>query len=263
MGTGAITSYIDVAQVVLYLFWVFFFGLVYYLTVDGKREGFPLITERPDGTVQYATGVTEMPKPKVYKTAFHGDFTAPHDCDFSDQEVAGKPLVKIAGMPLEPTGNPMTDGIGPGAFTRRSDTPDRTYEGATRIVPLRIASAEGFGLAEQDLDPRGLPVMGIDGQVGGKVSEVWIDRSEHLIRYLEITTQGGRQVLLPMNFSRVRRDRIRGNRVTVESILGGQFEGVPAIKSADQITLFEEEKVMAYYGAGTLFATPERRDPMI
>ena len=105
--------------------------------------------------------------------------------------------------------------------------------------------------------------MGIDGQVGGKVSEVWIDRSEHLIRYLEITTQGGRQVLLPMNFSRVRRDRIRGNRVTVESILGGQFEGVPAIKSADQITLFEEEKVMAYYGAGTLFATPERRDPMI
>jgi photosynthetic reaction center H subunit len=262
MGTGAITSYIDVAQLVLYLFWVFFFGLVYYLTVESKREGFPLITERRDGSVRYDTGVTEMPKPKVYKTAYHGDFLAPHDRDYADQAVAGRPLVNIAGMPLEPTGNPMIDGIGPGAFTRRSDTPDRTVDGAARIVPLRVAAPEGFGVAKQDLDPRGLSVIGADGQVGGKVSEVWVDRSEHLIRYLEVTTTGGRQVLLPMNFCRVRKDRIRGSRVTVESILGGQFEGVPAIKSANEITLFEEEKVMAYYGAGTLFATPDRREPL-
>lgn len=31
MGTGAITAYIDVAQIVLYIFWIFFFGLVVYL----------------------------------------------------------------------------------------------------------------------------------------------------------------------------------------------------------------------------------------
>ena len=37
MENGAITQYIDVAQVVLYLFWVFFFGLVAYLTIEGKR----------------------------------------------------------------------------------------------------------------------------------------------------------------------------------------------------------------------------------
>jgi len=37
MGTGAITGYIDVAQIVLYLFWIFFFGLVYYLQMESKR----------------------------------------------------------------------------------------------------------------------------------------------------------------------------------------------------------------------------------
>jgi uncharacterized protein with PQ loop repeat len=31
MQTGAITQYVDVAQLVLYMFWIFFFGLIYYL----------------------------------------------------------------------------------------------------------------------------------------------------------------------------------------------------------------------------------------
>ena len=34
MGTGAITQYIDVAQIVLYLFWIFFFWLVVWLVAD-------------------------------------------------------------------------------------------------------------------------------------------------------------------------------------------------------------------------------------
>ncbi|MFN9102251.1 MAG: photosynthetic reaction center subunit H, partial [Betaproteobacteria bacterium] len=29
MGTGAITGYVDVAQLVLYVFWIFFAGLIY------------------------------------------------------------------------------------------------------------------------------------------------------------------------------------------------------------------------------------------
>ena len=31
MATGAITGYVDVAQIVLYVFWAFFAGLIYYL----------------------------------------------------------------------------------------------------------------------------------------------------------------------------------------------------------------------------------------
>ena len=44
--TGAITGYIDVAQLVLYAFWVFFAGLIYYLHRENKREGYPLLTDK-------------------------------------------------------------------------------------------------------------------------------------------------------------------------------------------------------------------------
>jgi photosynthetic reaction center H subunit len=34
------------------------------------------------------------------------------------------------------------------------------------------------------------------------------------------------------------------------------------IKNPEQITLLEEEKIMAYFGAGTLYATPQRQEPV-
>ena len=42
MEIGAITSNIDVAQVVLYVFWIFFAGLIFYLRQEDRREGYPL-----------------------------------------------------------------------------------------------------------------------------------------------------------------------------------------------------------------------------
>ena len=48
MATGAITGYIDVAQVVLYAFWIFFAGLIFYLRREDKREGYPLVSDRSD-----------------------------------------------------------------------------------------------------------------------------------------------------------------------------------------------------------------------
>ena len=46
METGAITQYVDVAQLVLYAFWFFFFGLIYYLLRENHREGYPLDSGR-------------------------------------------------------------------------------------------------------------------------------------------------------------------------------------------------------------------------
>ena len=60
MGTGAITEYMDVAQIVLYAFWILFFILVGYLHREGKREGWPL--QMSSGELR--TGVGGMPKPK-------------------------------------------------------------------------------------------------------------------------------------------------------------------------------------------------------
>jgi len=42
MGIGAITTSLDVAQLVLYAFWIFFAGLTYYLVRENHREGYPM-----------------------------------------------------------------------------------------------------------------------------------------------------------------------------------------------------------------------------
>lgn len=151
----------------------------------------------------------------------------------------------------------MTAGVGPGAWARRADKPDLTADGRVKIVPLR-ADPE-FSVAAEDPDPRGFTVVGTDGKTGGKVIDAWVDRSEVLFRYFEVDV-GGRSILLPVNFARV---DATGRRVMVDSILGSQFAKVPTIKSKDAITMLEEEKVMAYFGAGTLYATPSRAEPLL
>jgi photosynthetic reaction center H subunit len=260
MGTGAITDYIDVAQLVLYLFWIFFAGLVIYLTLESKREGFPLETPQPDGSIRYDSGLLHIPEPKVYKTAFHGEFLAPHGRDLEAPAVKGESLNGMPGSPLEPIGDPMTADLGPGAYTQRMDVTDKTRDGHDKIVPLRIAT--GFSLAHQDTNPIGLAVLGADQQTAGQVTDVWVDRSEHMIRYLEVQTVGGRTVLLPMNFLTIHHRRFEPSWIRVEAIMANQFEGVPATASPQSVTLLEEEKITAYFGAGTLFADPRRRDPL-
>jgi photosynthetic reaction center H subunit len=251
MGTGAITQYVDVAQIVLYMFWIFFAGLIYYLVREGHREGYPMETESGRGTI---TG-WPVPRPKTYKLPHGGEVMAPNG-KVSPQQLLAEPSHRWAGAPLVPTGNPMLDGVGPGAWADRADVPDMTAEGHPKIVPLRVATA--YGVSDKDTDPRGLPVMGADGEVAGTVRDLWFDQSEHMFRYLEVELTGGRRALLPMNFSRIKRDRVK-----VASIMSHQFAQVPGTKSSEQITFLEEEKIMAYYGGGTLYADPSRAEPLV
>ena len=72
------------------------------------------------------------------------------------------------------------------------------------------------------------------------------------------TGNGTRRVLLPINFTRIGRDKVQ-----VQSILGHQFALVPATRKPEEITLLEEEKVMAYYGGGVLYAEPSRQEPLV
>jgi photosynthetic reaction center H subunit len=108
-----------------------------------------------------------------------------------------------------------------------------------------------------DINPIGLDVIGADGNKGGKVTDVWVDHMEMMIRYLEVDANGNK-VLLPVNFSRIGKQDIQ-----VQSILSNQFAQVPKTKHPEEVTLLEEEKIMAYFGAGTLYATPERQEPLI
>ncbi len=256
METGAITSYIDVAQIALYVFWIFFAGLIYYLLQEGKREGYPLESDR-SGQIR-VEGWPPMPAPKTYVLRDGSKRTAPVAFT-SPQRLAAEPIGNWLGAPLQPTGNPMLDGVGPGAWADRPDVTDKTFEGEARIVPLR--AAPDFEVSANDPDPRGLTVLGADGEAGGTVVDLWVDRAEMLFRYLELevgTGSGNRRVLLPINFT-----RISHRKVAVKSILGGQFAQVPGTRHPEQVTMLEEEKIMAYYGGGVLYATAARQEPLL
>ncbi len=254
--SGAITSQIDVAQVVLYAFWVFAFILVLHLRREDRREGYPLIRE-PHGEAENP-GYLSFPYPKVFRW-FHGGTSSAPNSNIAQPPFKAIQTDPIPGAPYVPTGNPMLAGVGPGAYALRTDAPDLTVEGLPRIVPLRVANT--FHLDRRDPDPRGMSVVGGDGVEGGIVRDAWVDRSESLLRYLEVEVLGtGRRVLLPMGFA-----VIEGKRgiVRVRSILGSQFASVPALSNPERITLLEEERVMAYFGSGILYATPERQEPFL
>jgi photosynthetic reaction center H subunit len=274
MATGAITEYIDVAQIVLYAFWIFFAGLVIYLQRENMREGYPLITEVAGKTVNEL-----FPPPAPKEFLLHDGRTIVVPRPVSEPDLKAVPVDNWPGAALEPTGDPMRDGVGPAAWVMREDVPEMTLEGEPMIVPLRVEKS--FSLAVQDADPRGMEVLGADGKVGGTVVECWVDRAEPQIRYLEMALPGGsRNVLLPMNFARVVTRhpfsiidallapaqpgrRSAGGKVHVKSILASQFADVPGTASNDQITKREEERITGYYAGGTLYAEPSRQEPIL
>jgi photosynthetic reaction center H subunit len=251
-------AYMDVAQVTLYVFWIFFGCLIYYLRREDKREGYPLDSTALGGGVVH--GFPRMPTPKSYLLSNGHIATLPnHKNDRRDVAVA--PIASWPGAPMGPTGNPMLDGVGPGSWADREDVPELNIDNIPCIVPLRLA--EGTFLEPRDPDPRGMKVLGADSEVGGVVTDVWVDRAEALIRYLEVevTTSGGaKRVLLPMPFALVNRRR---GRVTVDAILGSQFADVPVTASPNQVTKREEDRIVGYFGAGTLYATPARQEPLL
>lgn len=252
METGAITQYVDVAQLVLYAFWAFFFGLVYYLQRESHREGYPMDPGRENAPPAKGWPLVES---KTYLLA-DGSAVLNPDPNRVDGTYHGKPSHGWIGAPLEPVGDPLLAGVGPGAWAARADHPEMTFEGEIKIVPLRVA--QDHGVAIQDTEPRGLSVFGADREVAGTVTDLWVDRSEMLFRYIEIELPSGHSVLMPMNFARIKK-----TGVYVHALLAHQFANVPGVQTPNQITLLEEEKIMAYFGAGLLYATPERQEPLV
>ena len=110
-------------------------------------------------------------------------------------------------------------------------------------------------------DPRDLPVVAGDGEVVGKISDMWIDEPEQLVRYLEIELDmkhGEGSRLVPMTLARIHKDR-----VPIKSIFGKHFNDVPKHSSKNQVTLLEEDKISAYYAGGHLYASEERFEPQL
>jgi photosynthetic reaction center H subunit len=249
---GAITSHIDVAQVVLYAFWIFFLGLVLYLRREDQREGYPLVHEEGPSR----PGWFYPPEAKTYELP-GGGVTKSNRPDRDD--LAYEKTSEIIGMPVLPKGEPIKAGVGPGSYANRLDKPDQTFDGHNRIVPTRVAGE--FDVMEADGDPRGYTVVAADGVAVGKVVDLWVDRSEFIFRYQEVELEGsGRRVLLPTGFAFVNNLR---QAVIVDSISSRQFAEVPALKNPDEVTRLEEDKITSFFGGGYLYSSDERAEPVL
>jgi photosynthetic reaction center H subunit len=255
MNTGAVTGYFDVAQIVLYAFWIFFAGLIIYLRREDKREGYPLESDRSGGRVK-VQGFPAMPAPKTFRLADGSVVKAPR-VELDLRPLLASPLGAYLGAPWQPTGDPMQDAVGPAAYAERANTPDHTIDGEAMIAPLRLVP--DFTVSERDPDPRGMVVYGADREAGGVVYDLWVDRAEPQIRYLEVQA-GARRALLPISFAKI--DGAR-RRIMVRSILGSQFATVPGLTNPDQVTRREEDRIGAYYAGGNLYATAGRSEPLL
>jgi photosynthetic reaction center H subunit len=258
METGAITGYIDVAQLVLYAFWIFFAGLIIYLRREDKREGYPLESERSGSvTVQ---GFPAVPSPKTFLLRDGHTVQSPRR-EEPETDIKAKPAAPFPGAPLIPEGDGVGAGVGPGAFANRADEPDQTYDGRARIVPMRsVSEAE---VDRRDADPRGMDLVGTDGEVAGTIKDLWLDLSEPHVRYLEAEVGGAtgpRRILVPIYFAKI--DGGRG-RVKVDALKGHQLAHVPGTANPDLVTLLEEDRIMGYFGSGTLYADAMRQEPLI
>ncbi|MDG1280794.1 MAG: photosynthetic reaction center subunit H [Pseudorhodobacter sp.] len=239
----------DLASLAIWLFWGFFALLIYYLQTENMREGYPLETE--DGARAPNQGPFPVPKPKTFLLPHgRGSVTVPNGEREAREVALGRTAVS-EGFPHAPTGNPMLDGVGPASWAPRRDLPELDGHGHNKIVPM--ASLPAF-VVSAGRDPRGLPVQASDTEVVGRISDMWVDAPEQLVRYLEIDLNDGGKRLVPMPMV-----KIWGDRVRINAISSDLFGDVPQTKSASEITMLEEEKISAYYAGGTLYAASKRK----
>ncbi len=253
MTTG-LAHMIDLTEILFTLFWLFFIGLIIYIRREDKREGYPLESDRSDKVK--VQGFPGIPEPKTYLLAHGGTQMSPRE-EGPGYDLAAEPAAPHFGAPLLPTGDAMADGLGSGAYALRSDTPDLDLEGNPRVVPMRVAG--DFSVDARDLDLRGLPVLGAEGDEAGKVVDLWVDRVEPQIYFVEIElAEGGGRRLMPFHYANLDK---RNKRVKVEALYAPQFAKVPQLKDADTVTLLEEDKITAFFAGGILYADPRRQEP--
>jgi len=268
MNAAYIVGTFDAAELAFLLFFGFFIALVFYLNKESRREGYPLEDE---ATGKIHPGSLFDGDKKVFPLPNGRGTYVPEDVARDDINVPAVQAFNAAGAPFVPTGDAMADGMGPAAWANRAKYPDLTFDGRPRIVPI----AQSHELVVSPNDPQliGWPVVAADGATAGKVSDIWVDQAEHIIRYLEVETTSGKKVLAPMAVAVVHGNSLIGallpiiqdeaKFVEIDAITAAQFENVPALDTAGVITRYEEDRIQAYFGGGYMYATPERSEAWI
>ena len=242
---GAITGYIDVAQIVLYAFWLFFAGLIFYLRQEDRREGYPLESEGRQGFRVATSSSSPRPRPSSSR----------------DGRKVQVPRIQPDARPI----NALKTEPWPGAPLTPSAirwSPHRTRQlrraGGRDVQDLpgrrshrAAAGRDQFRGARGRRDPDRLPRLRRGPGQGGRHQRS-LGRSGR-IRSCASTRStvaaGGKRVPVPVDFADVNAGR---RRVVVKSLLASQFALAPATKNPDKVTLLEEDKIGAFYGGGTV-----------
>jgi photosynthetic reaction center H subunit len=247
----------DLASAAIWLFWIFFAGLIYYLQTENMREGYPLLDE--EGKSAPNQGPFPVPSDKTFHLRDgRGELTVPSGQRGDRDDLALAQTSRTAGSPYVPTGDPMIDGVGPASWAPRRDIPELDAHGHVKIRPMSVLPDFKVSAGR---DPRGKVVVGGDGEVAGRIVDMWVDVPESVVRFLtvDLNPEGsGKTRLIPINMARIKSDRI-----VVRSLFAHNWDNVPTTAVADTVTLLEEEKIMAYFAGGTLYATAERLDPVL
>jgi len=240
----------DLASAAIWGFWIFFAGLVYYLQTENMREGYPLVDD--DGEPSSGPGISPTPSDKTFELRDgRGEISLPSGQVAERENLAMAQTSASAGSPYVPTGNAMVDGVGPASWAARKDHPELDAHGHVKIKPMK--ALEDFKVSA-GRDPRCRPVMGGDGEVIGRATDMWIDVPEQMVRYISVDLNpegSGKTRLIPMNMAKIGTDR-----VVCKSMTADLWEGIPQTKSATEVTLLEEEKIMAWFGGATMYAKP-------
>jgi photosynthetic reaction center H subunit len=238
----------DLASLAIWLFWLFFAGLIYYLQTENMREGYPL--EDEEGNLSPNQGPFPLPKDKTFILRDgKGTLTVPSGARKDRPDLAMARTAAGDGFPHAPTGDPLADGVGPASWAPRRDDPELDGHGNPKITPM--TGHDDF-FVSAGRDPRGLPVLSKDDQVVGHVTDMWIDAPEHLVRYVEYELEseyGSGRRLLPIGLCRV-----KDKWVEVSGLHSSRFDGVPRTASGAQVTKLEEEKICGYYAGGRLYS---------
>lgn len=251
-----IVGNIDIAMLSLWAFTLFFIGLVVYLNKESRREGYPL--EEEDGGRIWPDDIMDGGRKAFDLPHGLGTTYAPPTTPRDPVDIKAVKAWRGAGSPYVPTGNPLVDGIGPAAYANRAKHPDLDWEGHHRIA--RLSVLPDFRIDRRDMNLVGATVLGADDRVAGTVTDVWIDRTDRIVRYIDVALPTGRTVTVPFNMATLNRRR---NLVLVDAVNANQFADAPGLENPAQITLYEEDRIMGYFGGGYLYANADRLEPLL
>ena len=191
-----------------------------YLRREDHREGYPM--EEDSGEVGRAS--LFRPRDKSFILAHGlGLVYKPGKREYEVPNPAARRVSPYAGAPIEPTGNPLVDGVGPASWVQPPRCP-RHDVGGQRPRSCRWSTATASRSRGRTARPIGMPVFGCDDRMAGVCTNVWVDQSERLIRYFEVRTMGDAgaraSVTVPMAMAQVNQRR---GTIKVDAVRADQF----------------------------------------